>query len=161
MAPTARLIGRVSVAERSSIWPGAVLRADHEPIIVGRETSIQDNTVVHADPGEPVTIGDRVTIGHGAVIHACTIGDDVLVGMGAIILNGAVIGDGAMVGAGAVVGEGKVVEPRTLVAGVPAKPVRAVSEDEVLSWRKHAEAYWAMAERYRRQDEPRSGRGGR
>ncbi|HEY3316192.1 MAG TPA: gamma carbonic anhydrase family protein, partial [Bacillota bacterium] len=103
VAPTARLIGRVRAGQHTSVWPGVVLRGDHESITIGRGTNIQDNTVVHPDPGEPVRIGDHVTIGHGAVIHACTIGHDVLIGIGAVILNRAVIGDGSVVGAGAVV----------------------------------------------------------
>ncbi len=148
VAATARLIGHVSLGERCSVWPGVVIRADHEPITIGRLVNIQDNAVVHADPDLPVRIGDSVTIGHGAVVHACTVGNDVLIGIGAIILNGAVIGDGAVVGAGAVVPEGKVIEPRTLVLGVPAKPVRTVDEAFVEDQRRHAENYWRLAQRH-------------
>ena len=148
VAATARLIGRVTLGERSSVWPGVVIRADHEPITIGRLVNIQDNAVLHADPDLPVRIGDNVTIGHSAVVHACTVGNDVLIGVGAVILNGAVIGDGAVVGAGAVVPEGKVVEPRTLVLGVPAKPVRALDEADVVERRAHAERYWRLAQRH-------------
>ncbi len=148
VAATARLIGRVTLGERSSVWPGVVIRADHEPITIGRLVNIQDNAVLHADPDLPVRIGDNVTIGHSAVVHACTIGNNVLIGIGAVILNGAVIGDGVVVGAGALVPEGKVIEPRTLVLGVPAKVVRTLEEDSLEERRAQAERYWRLAQRH-------------
>jgi carbonic anhydrase/acetyltransferase-like protein (isoleucine patch superfamily) len=128
--PGAHVIGDVTVGERSSIWPTAVLRGDIEPIRVGSETNIQEGTVIHTDHGFPATIGDRVSVGHSAVLHGCTIEDDSLVGIGALVLNGARIGSGAVVAAGALVPEGMEVPPGTLVMGTPAKPRRPVSAEE-------------------------------
>lgn len=131
VAPTAVLVGRVRLASRSSVWYGAVLRADGESITVGAGSNVQDGCVVHADPGFPVTIGDGVFVGHNAVVHGCTVQDGCLIGMGSTVLNGAVIGAGSMVAAGAVVLEGTQVPPGTLVAGVPAKVRRQLTDDEI------------------------------
>ncbi|MFZ1288379.1 MAG: gamma carbonic anhydrase family protein [Candidatus Phosphoribacter sp.] len=120
VAPTATLIGDVIVESGASIWYGAVLRADRERIRIGARSNIQDNAVVHADPGKPADVGQRVTVGHGAIVHGCSVGDDSLVGMGATVLNDARIGSGSLVAAGSVVREGQVVPPHSLVAGVPA-----------------------------------------
>ena len=128
--PAAVVIGSVEVGARASVWPGVTLRGDIEPIRVGEETNLQENTVVHTDKGFPTTIGDRVSVGHAAVLHGCTIESDSLIGIGAIVLNGAKIGAGAVVAAGAVVPEGMDVPPATLVMGTPAKPRRAVTDDE-------------------------------
>ncbi len=122
IAPGAVVAGNVEVRAGASIWFGCVLRAEVGPILVGEESNLQDGTVVHADPDHPVTIGRRVTVGHRAVVHGCSLGDDVLVGMGAIVLNGAEVGEGAVVGAGALVTEGMTVAPRTVVVGAPARP---------------------------------------
>lgn len=120
VAPNATLVGEVSLAKESSVWFGAVLRGDIEPIVVGAESNIQDNCVLHTDFGFAVEVGRRVTVGHGAVLHGCVVEDDCLVAMHATVLTGARIGAGSFVAAGAVVREGMVVPPRSLVAGVPA-----------------------------------------
>ncbi|MEG9246660.1 gamma carbonic anhydrase family protein [Arthrobacter sp. Soc17.1.1.1] len=150
VAPTASLIGDVVLGPASSAFYGVTVRADTTPIRVGVGSNLQDNVVVHADPGFPAVIGDRVSVGHGAVVHGCTIEDDCLVGMGATVLNGAVIGTGSLIAAGAVVLEGTVVPPRSLVAGVPAKVRRELTDDEIAGVRRNAEQYTALAEEHRR-----------
>jgi len=130
IAPGAVLAGQVRIGAGTGVWYTCVLRADLAPITVGARSNVQDGTVVHADPGFPVTIGDGVTIGHRAVVHGCTIDDDVLVGMGAILMNGVHVGSGSLVAAGAVLTQGTVVPPGSLVAGVPGKVRRELSEDE-------------------------------
>ena len=127
---SATLIGQVSIASRASIWYGAVLRGDRASISVGEGSNVQDGSVLHADPGFPCSLGDRVTVGHRAVVHGCTIGDDVLVGMGAVVLNGARVGSGSLLAAGTVVLEGAEVPPGSLVAGVPGKVRRELTADE-------------------------------
>ena len=129
VAPDANVIGDVVIESGVSIWFGATLRGDTEPLRVGEGSNIQENTVVHADPGFPVKIGADCTIGHKAMIHGCTIGDGTLVGMGATILNGAQIGRGCLIGAGALVTEGKVIPDGSLVMGMPGKVVRDLDED--------------------------------
>jgi carbonic anhydrase/acetyltransferase-like protein (isoleucine patch superfamily) len=141
VAPTATLVGTVSVGAGASIWYGAVLRADNEPIIIGRRTNVQDNCVFHVDKGKPVTLGEGVSVGHGAVVHGATIGDHVLIGMSATVMNGAVIGDESMIAAGALVTEGMEVPPRSLVAGVPGKVRRELSDAEVESLHENARIY--------------------
>ncbi len=131
VADNATVCGDVKVGEDSSIWFGAVLRAECEPLRIGDRTNVQDNVVVHIDSGFPVTIGSDVTVGHGAIVHGCTVEDGVLIGMGSTILNGAVIGEGSVVAAGALVLEGAVVPPYSLVAGVPAKVKKTLSAEEV------------------------------
>jgi carbonic anhydrase/acetyltransferase-like protein (isoleucine patch superfamily) len=122
--PSAVVSGTVTLGKDVSVWPNAVIRGDIAPIVIGDETNVQDGTIIHVDDDVPVHVGSRVTIGHRAVIHGCTIEDDCLIGIGAIILNRAVIGTGSVVGAGAVVREGMIVPPGSLVLGVPAKVVR-------------------------------------
>lgn len=151
LAPTATVVGDVRLAARSSVWFGAVLRGDRETIDVGPASNVQDGCVLHADPGFGVRIGAGVTIGHRAVVHGCTVEDDVLVGMGAVVLNGARIGRESLVAAGAVVLEGTWVPPRSLVAGVPAKVRRALTDDEVAGVRRSAASYVALAEQYLRE----------
>ncbi len=147
-APSADLIGDVRLGRRASVWFGAVIRADNTPILVGEETNIQDGAVGHSDPGAPLTIGARVTVGHQAILHGCTIGDQALVGMGARILNGAVIGANCLIGAGALVTEGKVFEPGMLILGAPARAIRALSEDEIAALAVSAAHYAQKAEHY-------------
>ena len=120
IAPTAVIIGNVTIASGASIWYGTVLRGDVEPIVIGKNTNIQDNCTVHTDPGFPATIGAGVTVGHQAVIHGCHLADNCLIGIGALVLSGSVVETEAVVAAGAVVREGQRVGPRELVAGVPA-----------------------------------------
>jgi carbonic anhydrase/acetyltransferase-like protein (isoleucine patch superfamily) len=141
VAPTAALTGDVVIGARCSVFYGASLRADVAPVRVGDDSNVQDNVVVHADPGAPCTIGSRVTIGHGAVVHGCTIEDDCLIGMHATVMNHAVIGTGSMVAAGAVVVQGTRVPPGSLVAGVPARVMRSVTADEAELIRRGAVTY--------------------
>jgi carbonic anhydrase/acetyltransferase-like protein (isoleucine patch superfamily) len=135
VADTARVVGRVTLGDQASVWFGAVVRGDNEPINIGARSNVQDNAVLHSDWDFPLTIGEDCTIGHGAIVHGCTIGHGVLVGMGAIILNGAKIGDGCLIGAGALVTEGKEIAPGSLVVGSPAKVIReldAAARDKLL-----------------------------
>ncbi len=151
IAPTATLIGRVRVEAGAVVMFGAVLRGDRDSIVLGPGSNLQDNVVVHSDPGSPVRIGSGVSVGHGAVVHGCTIGDDCLVGMNATVLNGAVIGAGSLVAGGAVVLEGTAVPARSLVAGVPAKVRRELLDDEVDRIRANARTYRDLADAYRAQ----------
>ena len=139
--------GQVRVAAGASLWYGVVVRSELEPAVIGADTNLQDGVVAHADPGSPLTVGDRVTVGHRAVLHGCTIEDDALIGMGAVVLNGAVIGEGAVVGAGAVVTEGTEVPAGAVAVGVPAK-VRDLPVPPVP--RPNVEAYRTLAEWYRK-----------
>lgn len=130
VAPTAVVVGRVRVGDRASVWYGSVLRGDDDDIVLGADCNVQDRCVLHADPGEPCVLGDRVSLGHGAIVHGARIDDDVLVGMGAIVMNGAHVGSGSLIAAGAVVPPGTRVEPGSLVAGVPGKVRRQVGDAE-------------------------------
>ncbi|MFE1754401.1 gamma carbonic anhydrase family protein [Streptomyces anandii] len=130
VAPTATVVGDVALSAGASVWYGAVLRGDVESITVGADSNVQDNCTLHADPGFPVSVGDRVSIGHNAVVHGATVEDDCLIGMGATVLNGAVIGAGSLVAAQALVPQGMRVPPGSLVAGVPAKVRRELTEEE-------------------------------
>lgn len=147
-APSADLIGDVRLGERASVWFGAVVRADNTPILIGEESNLQDGAVGHSDPGAPLTIGTRVTIGHLAIVHGCTISDDCLIGMGARILNGARLGPACLVGAGALVTEGKTFEGGSLIVGVPARAVRSLTEEEKAAIRLSATHYAEKAARY-------------
>ncbi|MGW7267957.1 gamma carbonic anhydrase family protein [Streptomyces sp. NPDC054842] len=129
-APTSVVLGEVTLGAGASLWYGAVLRADGGPIVVGADSNIQDNCTLHVDPGFPVTIGERVSVGHNAVVHGATVEDDCLIGMGATVLNGAVIGAGSLVAAQALVPQGMRVPPGSLVAGVPAKVKRELTAEE-------------------------------
>jgi carbonic anhydrase/acetyltransferase-like protein (isoleucine patch superfamily) len=141
VAPTALVLGRVTLGERASVWPGAVLRGDINEIIIGEYTNIQDLCVGHVEDDLPLVVGAYVTAGHGAILHACEVGDGCLVGMGAVILNGAKVGDGTIVGASSLVPPGKEVPPGVLVLGAPAKVVRKLSEEETAHNRYWAEKY--------------------
>ena len=149
VAPNATVLGPVSLGARASVWYGVVLRAEVEPIEIGEGSNIQDNVTVHVDPGFPASIGEGVTVGHNAVLHGCTIEDGCLIGMGAVVLNGARIGRGSLVAAGAVVAQGVVVPPGSLVAGVPAKVRRELTEDEVAGNRTNALVYEHLSELHR------------
>jgi gamma-carbonic anhydrase len=146
--PDAAVIGDVVIGERSSVWPSASLRGDIALIQIGDETSIQDGTVVHTDARFPAAIGNRVTVGHMAVLHGCTIEDEVLIGIGAIVLNGAKVGKGAVVAAGALVPEGAEIPAGMLAMGVPAKPKRPVTDDEKERFRVNCNNYIARAKAY-------------
>jgi len=147
-APSADLIGDVRLGARASVWFGAVLRGDNTPLILGRETNFQDGSVGHSDADFPLTIGARVTVGHQAILHGCTIADDCLIGMGARILNGAVIESECIVGAGALITEGKHFKRGSLIVGVPARVVRQVSDEERQLLRVSAAHYAEKARRY-------------
>ena len=147
-APSADLIGDVRLGRRASVWFGAVIRADNTPILIGEESNVQDGAVGHSDPGAPLIIGARVTVGHQAILHGCTIGDQALVGMGARILNGAVIGPNCLVGAGALVTEGKLFEPGMLIVGAPARAIRALTADEIAALAVSAAHYAQKAGQY-------------
>jgi len=130
VAPSASVIGKVTLQTMSSVWFGAVLRGDNEAIVIGERSNVQDNCVLHTDPGFPMRIGRNVTIGHQATLHGCTVGDGALIGMGATVLNGAVIGRNAVIGAHALVGEGKQIPDNALVLGTPGKVARILSEEQ-------------------------------
>ncbi|MDM8537880.1 gamma carbonic anhydrase family protein [Desulfobacterales bacterium HSG17] len=149
IAPTAVVTGDVSVAEHSSIWFQSVLRGDGDRISVGRETNIQDLSMLHADPGFPLTIGDRVTVGHRVVLHGCSIGDDCLIGIGAIVMNGAQLGKGCVVAAGSVVLENTKVPPNTLIAGVPGIIKKQLGEDGIQKNKMIADVYVKRAIEYK------------
>lgn len=141
VAPHATLVGNVTLGAESSVFYGAVLRGDTDAITLGARSNLQDNVVVHCDTGIPTTIGAGVSVGHGAVVHGCTIENDCLIGMHATIMNGAVIGTESLVAGGAVVLEGAVFPPRSLIAGVPAKLRRELTDDEVAAVRHNADHY--------------------
>jgi carbonic anhydrase/acetyltransferase-like protein (isoleucine patch superfamily) len=149
VAPTASIIGKATLAENSSAFYGVSVRADTAAISVGAGSNLQDNVVLHADPGFPCSVGAGVSVGHAAVVHGCTVEDNCLIGMGATVLNGAVIGSGSLVAAGAVVLEGTVVPPRSLVAGVPAKVRRELTDDEFDGVMQNAARYVELARAHR------------
>ena len=149
VAPTASIIGNASLAQDSSAFYGVSVRADTAAITVGAGSNLQDNVVLHADPGFPCSVGAGVSVGHAAVVHGCTVEDNCLIGMGATVLNGAVIGAGSLVAAGAVVLEGTVVPPRSLVAGVPAKVRRELSDEEFEGVKQNAARYVELARAHR------------
>src|SRR5439155_13311093 len=147
-APSADLIGDVRLGARASVWFGAILRGDNTPLILGEETNFQDGAIGHSDPGVPLTVGARVTVGHQAILHGCTVEDDCLIGMGARILNGAVIESECIVGAGALVTEGKRFERGSLIVGAPARVVRQVTDEERQMLRESAAHYAEKARWY-------------
>ncbi|MFB7598047.1 gamma carbonic anhydrase family protein [Streptomyces sp. NPDC056160] len=162
VAPTATVVGDVTLGAGASVWYGAVLRGDVEGIAVGAHSNVQDNCTLHADPGFPVRVGERVSIGHNAVVHGATVEDDCLVGMGATVLNGAVIGAGSLVAAQALVPQGMRVPPGSLVAGVPAKVRRELTEEErqgiTLNGTMYAELARAHRDVHAQEDPPAEGR---
>lgn len=140
---SAQVLGDVTLGERSSIWMNAVVRGDISPITIGDDTNVQDGSVLHVQGEIPLVIGSRVTLGHSVTVHACTIEDRVLIGMGAVVLDRSVISEGSIVAAGSLVRMDTIVPPRTLVAGVPAKPVRSLSDEDLdlidFHWRNYVE----------------------
>ncbi len=149
VAPNASLIGRVKIGEKSSVWFNTVLRGDMENITIGNESNIQDLSMGHADPGFPLVLGNRVTIGHHCVLHGCKIGDDCLIGMGAIIMNGVIIGRGSIIGAGAVLLEGMEIPEFSMVVGSPAKIKKTYDESILHNIRKSAKIYVKRSISYR------------
>ena len=148
VAPSADLIGDVRLGARASVWFGAVIRADNTPIILGEETNFQDGAIGHSDPGAPLTIGARVTVGHQAILHGCTVADDCLIGMGARVLNGAYLGPECLVGANALITEGKRFQEGGLIVGAPARLVRPLTDAEKAGLRLSAAHYAEKAARY-------------
>ena len=148
IAPSATVIGNVHIGDDVGIWFGSVLRGDNEPIRIGNSTNVQEDCVFHSDPGFPVTIGEGCTIGHKAMIHGCTIGDNTLIGMGVTVLNGAVIGNNCLIGAGALVPEGKMIPDGSLVVGMPGKVVRELDEGAIQGLKGSALHYVANARRF-------------
>jgi len=151
VADNAVLIGRVMLGAGASVWYGAVLRADNEPIVIGARSNVQDGAVLHTDPGRPLALGEGVTIGHQAMLHGCTVGDGSLVGIRAVLLNGATIGRGSIVGAGALVTEDKAFADGSLVVGSPAMLKRALTSEQIEALQRIAEGYVERARRYRSQ----------
>jgi carbonic anhydrase/acetyltransferase-like protein (isoleucine patch superfamily) len=141
VAPTAVVVGAVTLGSRTSIWYGAVARADEEVIVIGPDSNVQDGCTLHSDPGFPLTVGRGVTVGHRVVLHGARVDDDVLVGMGSVVMNGAHIGAGSIVAAGSVVTQNTQVPPGSVVAGVPAKVVRQATDDDLAHIRSNAESY--------------------
>jgi carbonic anhydrase/acetyltransferase-like protein (isoleucine patch superfamily) len=160
VAPGARLIGRIILRRGASVWFNAVLRGDNEPIVVGEDSNVQDGCVCHTDMGFPLTIGPRCTVGHIAILHGCTVGEQSLIGMGSTVLNGAVIGPRVLVGAGALVTEGREIPEGTLAVGRPAKPVRDLTEAEIAGLARSAEGYRANMKRFRAGLRPEAGPAG-
>lgn len=151
VAAEATVVGAVTLGAGASVWFGAVVRGDNEPVVIGRDTNVQEGAVLHVDPGKPLVIGDRVTVGHQAMLHGCTIGDECLIGIQAVVLNGARIGRHCLVGAGALVTEGKEFPDGSLIIGSPAKVSRALTEDEIGRIRQSAASYTARAKAFRQE----------
>nr|WP_241018382.1 gamma carbonic anhydrase family protein [Paraburkholderia sp. Tr-20389] len=141
VADTATIIGDVTLEENASVWFGASIRGDNEPITIGKGTNIQESAVLHADPGFPLTLEAGVTVGHQAMLHGCTVKEGALIGIQAVVLNGAVIGRNCLVGAGAVVTEGKVFPDNSLILGSPAKVVRELTEADIKGLKRAADIY--------------------
>jgi carbonic anhydrase/acetyltransferase-like protein (isoleucine patch superfamily) len=149
VAPGAHVIGKVSLGERTSVWFGAIVRGDNERIVIGDDSNIQESAVLHTDDGVPLTVGERVTVGHQAMLHGCTVGDGSLIGIQAVVLNRAVIGRECLVGAGALVTEGKSFPDGALIIGSPAKLARMLTAEERQSLRESAAHYVGRRELFR------------
>lgn len=149
VADSAQVMGNVVLEADSSVWFNAVIRGDNEPIRVGRGSNIQDGCVLHSDHGLPLTVGDRVTVGHQVMLHGCTIGDESLIGIGAVVLNGARIGKNCLVGAGSLVTEGKEFPDGSMIMGSPAKVVRQLTPEQIEGLRRSARGYQENARRFR------------
>jgi len=148
LAPTAVVVGAVSVEAQAGLWFGAVARGDGDEIRIGARSNVQDNAVLHADPGFPCRLGEDVTVGHSAVVHGCTVQDRVIVGMGATVMNGARIGSDSIIAAGTLVSEGMEIPPRSLVMGVPGKVRRELTDAELEKVARNAAVYVEAARRY-------------
>ncbi len=149
VAPGAIVIGTVMLGRDVNIWPFAVIRGDNEPISIGAGSNVQEHTMMHTDPGFPLTVGENCTIGHRALLHGCTVGDNSLIGMGAIVLNGARIGKNSLVGAGALVTEGKEFPDGSLIVGSPARAIRALDEATIAKLTASARHYVANGKRFK------------
>ncbi len=149
VADSAEVMGNVTLAADSNVWFGVVIRGDNEPITIGEGSNIQDASVLHSDHGKPLTVGNRVTVGHGVMLHGCTVGDESLIGIGAVVLNGAVIGNNCLVGAGALVTEGKVFPDGSMIVGSPARVVRQLTPEQMDGLRQSAQHYIDNAHRFK------------
>lgn len=149
VADSAQVVGDVVLADDASVWFGAVIRGDSDRIRIGQRTNIQDASVLHADAGMPLTLGDDVTVGHQVMLHGCTIGDGCLIGIGSVVLNGARIGKGCLVGAGSLVTEGKEFPDGSMIMGSPAKLVRQLTPEQLEGLRRSARHYVENARRFR------------
>lgn len=149
IAPGAIVIGKVNLGRDVNIWPFAVIRGDNELISIGAGSNVQEHTMMHTDPGYPLTVGEGCTIGHRALLHGCTVGDNCLIGMGAIILNGAIIGKNSLVGAGSLVTEGKAFPDGSLIVGSPAKAIRTLDQAAFAKLKASAEHYVANGKRFK------------
>ena len=149
IAPSATLIGRVRLAAGASVWFGSVIRGDNDWISIGERTNIQDLCTLHTDPGIPLTVGANVSVGHGAIIHGATVGDNTIIGMGATLLNRAKIGKNSIVGAHALIPEGKEFPDNSLIVGVPGKVIRSIPDDQVGTLAMNAQIYFDRWQRYR------------
>ena len=148
LGPGAVVVGEVYLAEGCGVWFNATIRGDNEPITIGAQSNVQECAVMHVDPGFPITIGEGVTIGHGAIIHGATVHNNTVIGMGSIILNGAVIGENSIVGAGALVTQGKEFPPGSLIIGSPAKAVRELTDEEIEANRRSSRNYAERAKHF-------------
>lgn len=148
VAPGAVVIGRVILKRNASVWFGAVLRGDNEPITVGENSNVQDGAVLHTDSGSPLVIGSNVTVGHQAMLHGCTVGDNSLIGIGTVVLNGARIGRNCLIGAKALIPEGKEIPDNSLVVGAPGRVLRPVSQEQITFFAHSAEHYVQNWKRY-------------
>ena len=148
IADGAKVIGNVEIGKNSSVWFNAVIRADSDKVKIGENSNVQDNAVIHTSEGFGVQIGDNVTIGHGAIVHGCTVENNVMIGMGAIVLNGAKIGENSIIGAGALVTQGKIIPAGSLAFGNPVKVVRELTDDEIKSITDNANSYVNEAKDY-------------
>ncbi len=154
IAPTAAVIGRVILKKNASVWWGATLRGDNDPIVIGEGSNVQDNSVLHTDTGSPLILGANVTVGHLVMLHGCTIGDGSLIGIGAIVLNGAKIGKNCLIGANCLITEGKEIPDNSLVMGAPGKVVRELSPEQAAMMSAGAQHYVDNWKRYRRDLRP-------
>lgn len=149
IAPTAVVIGKVSLGKQASVWWHVVIRGDNDPITIGEGTNIQDGSVLHSDPGFPLVIGDQVTVGHMAMVHGCTIGDGTLIGINAVVLNGAKVGKNCLIGAKALVTEGMEIPDNSMAVGAPAKVIREVKPEHIKRMQDGVKAYIARARDYK------------
>ena len=152
IAPGAQLIGAITVSEQASVWFNAVIRADDEPIKIGRGTNVQDGCIVHIDPGQPTILGNYVTIGHGAIVHGAKLADNVMIGIGAIVLTGVEVGTNSIIGAGAVITEGTIIPPNSLVVGIPGKVINQVSASQKARISGTAQTYIDRGQRYSKRE---------
>lgn len=150
LAPGAAVVGKVTLHEKVNVWFNAVIRGDVDEVVVGANTNIQDCCVLHEEAGYPCIVGKNVTVGHGAILHGCTVEDGAFIGMGAVVLNGARIGAGAVIGARALVTQNQVIPPKSLVVGAPGKVIRTLTEEQLKEFAQNAISYLEVAETYKK-----------